>query len=86
MDIKEAHSTTGRARSFDSEFKGRVVSFWSHLSRRKAGIGIVVSVSLLAQFDGLIEWEEVCPGRIGILHLRGRYGLRVQDDPIHHLH
>ena len=74
IGVQEAHSTPGRARSFESEFVGKFRSLWAHMTKRKAGIGIIVSEQFLSKFQKDVSWEEVVPGRVGILRLRGSSG------------
>ena len=74
VGIQESHSTPGRAKAFDNEFSFKFTSFWSHLSKGTAGIGIIVSNSFLGKFQSEPVWDQVIPGRIAILRLRGSVG------------
>ena len=49
------------------------VSFWSNMSRRQAGIGLIVQKSFINQFKER-SWEEIEAGRIAVLRLRGGKG------------
>ena len=44
------------------------------MSKQKAGIGIILTKRFLNRFDHGVDWQVVCPGRIGILRLRGSCG------------
>ena len=48
--LQETHSTAGRARALDQELGEGFASFWSHLTKRSAGIGLIVKQEFLNQF------------------------------------
>ena len=50
-------------------------AWFSPGTSRRAGVGLVVKESFLAQFDpAMTRWEEVVPGRAAVLRLKGPLG------------
>jgi len=72
--FQETHSTKGAAlvKATPRGFR----SFWAHGSRSQAGVGLVISLSFLQQFDPVKEedWEIIVPGRAAVLRLNGFQG------------
>lgn len=74
IGLQETHSTAGRAAAFSTEFMNKYTSFWSHLSKRQGGVGIIVKNTFLVNFSGTPIWLEIVPGRIAMLTLSGPSG------------
>ena len=74
LGVQETHSTVGY------QAAARPISgtrhWFSHESRARGGIGLIVKTSFLSQFDptGPDNWIEVVPGRAAILQLDGPGG------------
>ncbi|CAK0822989.1 unnamed protein product [Prorocentrum cordatum] len=70
----EAHGTKGKEDAFS--LPPGCAAYWSHLSARRAGVGIVLRRSFLNKFaqvrDG--DFLEPEPGRVARLRLRGPHG------------
>ena len=74
IGIQEAHSMEGRVKAFDNEFNLHFRSFWSHLSPRQGGVGLILTLKFLQQFDPDPVWTDIVPGRVARLRLRGPCG------------
>ena len=71
LGLQETHCTSGRIAAFRG-FEG-TSAFWSHLSRSRAGIGLIVQTRFLELFTSW-QWEEDQAGRLAVLQLRGPSG------------
>ena len=74
LGLQEAHSAEGRVTALSLPPGSR--AFWSHGSRRQAGVGLPVTESFLSNFNPVeaAEWVEVEAGRSAVLRLRGPKG------------
>ena len=75
VGLQETHSTQGGVDA--ATHLSRTLAFWSHGTSHQAGVGLVLRDDFLKQFnqcDTETDWEEVVPGRVAILHLRGPTG------------
>lgn len=72
--LQETHSTAGTVAAASAPED--TVPFWSHGTRHQAGVGLIVRKPFLQKFDPVRrdDWEEVIPGRLAALHLRGLQG------------
>ena len=71
--VTEAHATAGGKRAF-TDLPG-TVSWWSSGTAARAGVGIVMSKLFANRFRVQVpHWNEVDPGRLAVLQLRGDEG------------
>ena len=72
--VYETHGTKGKEGAYIAPTG--CTAFWSHLSAQRAGIGILVRKEFLALFATTkdSDWEEIEPGRLARLRLRGPQG------------
>lgn len=78
--LQETHSVPGTTQTYSPPAGSRY--FASHLTKTVGGVGILVKQSFLERFDPIppeddltpFHWEEIQPGRIACLHLRGPEG------------
>jgi len=73
--FSEAHSLQGRADAL--RLPPNITAIWSNGSASVAGIGILLNHKFLTRFlpvDIERDWEELIPGRVALLHLRGPEG------------
>ena len=72
--VFETHGTPGKEHAYTVPTGCK--AFWSHLSAQRAGIGVLIRNDFLSQFVTTTEesWEEIEPGRLACLHLRGPAG------------
>ena len=75
MGMAETHSTEGHIKA--SSLPQKTTFFWSHgRSRHQAGVALAVKTQFLKNFNPVKEkdWEEIEPGRMARLSLRGPKG------------
>jgi len=73
--LSETHCLKGRADAL--RLPPCLTALWSDGTASTAGIGIILHHNFLRNFlpvDTGRDWEEVIPGRVAILHLRGSQG------------
>ena len=70
--VQETHSTQGVMSTWGGIPDARF--FASHGTSHQAGVGIFISEQFINQFDPHPEWQEISPGRMAILRLRGPQG------------
>ena len=70
--LSETHGLEGEGGAWSCPFGFR--AWFSPGTSRRAGVGLLVKQSFLAQFSANPVWDEVVPGRAGILRLRGPSG------------
>jgi len=71
--IQETHANAGEQLAFGCT-EG-VKAYFSAGTNARGGIAILLSTKFLASFDPAVShWEELVPGRLGILRLRGPFG------------
>ena len=72
--FQETHSQPGRVEAF--RLPPNMCAFWSHGTTTQAGIGLLVQRSFLDNFNPVVEsdWEQIEPGRVAVLRLRGPCG------------
>ena len=72
--LQETHSNAGKVAAL--KLPHEFVGFWSDGTNHRAGVGIIVKKAFLMMFNEIRkeDWEEVQPGRIAILHLKGEHG------------
>ena len=70
----ETHGSDGSAAALT--LPPGLVPFWSHLSRKQGGIALLLKQAFLDHFLPVKkeDWDEFCPGRVGILNLSGPEG------------
>lgn len=75
--LADTHSSREAAIAFEADSRNQHVrSWWSHESPSRGGVGVVITRKFLANFDSISDrdWEEVIPGRLARLKLRGARG------------
>ena len=71
--VTEAHATIGGRLAY-TNLPG-TVSWWSGDTAARAGVGIIATKAFVNRFRlQLPDWQEVDPGRLAVLHLRGDEG------------
>ena len=72
--IVETHGTDGKVRA--GHLPSGTVAFWSHLSARHAGVGLILKQDFLKNFHPVERdhWKELEPGRLAVLRLTGPLG------------
>jgi len=71
--LQEVHGTAGYYLSWAAP-RGSKAYFSPGATASCAGVGVVVSIEFLSQFDPDPVFEEVSPGRAAVLRLRGNKG------------
>ena len=75
--ISDTHSSDEAVLAFRTDPCNQdLISFWSHESPQRGGVGIVLRPSFAAKFHKInaTDWQEMIPGRLARLRLRHNLG------------